>query len=374
MKTAFCIASGPSLRKEDVDLCQNRGEVIVVNDCYKLAPWADVLYACDYDWWQAHDGAKGFEGEKMTWSAEANEKMGIPRVEFEYTGGNSGFQALLLAVKRGAKRVFLLGYDMKRGADGKSHWFGDHPGALNRGSNYKDWCDNFARWAPKLEEMGVEVINCSRDSALTCFPKMSLEDAILLMEFDKHVICQTREDNLGFALTHANCIGTALEFGVFKGKSLRMIDEYWRGALYGFDSWQGLPEGWDVGSPDRPHPEGTFKCEKPTGYTRRVKLIDGWFSDTIPNWKFDCDDDIAFLHIDSDLYSSAVCILSQLDSRIVPGTVICFDELLNFEGGWYKKWHEGEFKALTEWLKSYQREIRVISRSKFNQATVMVVK
>jgi hypothetical protein len=53
--TIVCIASGPSLTREDVDACRGAaGVVLAVNDTITYAPWADVLYACDRRWWQEH--------------------------------------------------------------------------------------------------------------------------------------------------------------------------------------------------------------------------------------------------------------------------------------------------------------------------------
>jgi hypothetical protein len=47
-----CVASGHSLTKEDVEYCKGKAKVYIVNDGYKLAPWADLLYAAhtDRDW------------------------------------------------------------------------------------------------------------------------------------------------------------------------------------------------------------------------------------------------------------------------------------------------------------------------------------
>lgn len=183
---AICIASGPSLVPEDVDYCRGKGRVYVVNDCHKLAPWADVLYACDKAWWEYYNGVPEFKGEKWTLNFEAAKMYGLKHIglcgddwsdnpEAIATGRNSGFQALNLAVNQGASRVILLGYDM--GFKDKRHWFGDHPnhGNLNRDSNYKEWIKCFNRAAPRIP---VEVINCSRESALTCFPRSDLRDVI----------------------------------------------------------------------------------------------------------------------------------------------------------------------------------------------------
>lgn len=87
-----------------------------------------------------------------------------------HEGGNSGYQAINLAVHFGAKRILLLGYDM-----GGKHWFGDHPKSLPVKSNYQIFMDNFATLPNDLKAAGVEVINCSRKTALAVFPRSTIE-------------------------------------------------------------------------------------------------------------------------------------------------------------------------------------------------------
>lgn len=191
IETAICIASGPSLTKDDIDYCRDKGKVYVVNDCHRLAPWANVLYACDFRWWEHHNGAAEFRGEKWTIDKAAAEKYQLNYIAAAAwhevfimdrqaigLGSNSGFQVLNLAALRGAKRIILLGYDMKLSAEGKRHWFGEHPDALMLESDYKKWCANFAQAAPFIKHFGIEVINCSRDTALNCFPVKNLREVI----------------------------------------------------------------------------------------------------------------------------------------------------------------------------------------------------
>lgn len=87
-------------------------------------------------------------------------------------GGNSGFQALNLAINWGAKRILLVGYDMT--LENGEHWHGQHPKGLNnpRQATVRRWLS--ADWSTPS---GVEVINCNVVSALNAYPKMSFEDA-----------------------------------------------------------------------------------------------------------------------------------------------------------------------------------------------------
>jgi hypothetical protein len=92
------------------------------------------------------------------------------------TGQNSGFQAINLAVLAGAKRIALLGYDMKA-TGGKAHWFGDHP-IQTAPSVFSAMINNFPSLVKPLGTLGVEVLNCTPGSALECFPKRALESVL----------------------------------------------------------------------------------------------------------------------------------------------------------------------------------------------------
>lgn len=179
------MASGHSLTQADVDYCRGKGRVIVVNDGYKLAPWADVLYAADTDWWEYHVDALNFKGEKWTVSYEIEKKYGINRIDFKpsekwshekdwiATGGNSGFQVVNLADLWGAKKIILVGYDM--GYTNKKHWFGEHPAKINRPSRYDEWIKKFEQAKPLIK---AKVINCTPNSNLKCFEMANLRDVL----------------------------------------------------------------------------------------------------------------------------------------------------------------------------------------------------
>lgn len=97
-----------------------------------------------------------------------------------HIGGNSGYQAVNLAVLGGANRILLAGYDMKMGPGGKRHWHGDHPAALSQfhAASLERWRAAFPSMLPDLQRLGVEVINCTPGSAIECFPFAKLEDVI----------------------------------------------------------------------------------------------------------------------------------------------------------------------------------------------------
>ena len=155
-----------------------------------MVPDADYLYACDRQWWDIHleEVRKTFTGKLVTqWHNDKGKEWadseGITAIQGRHGGGlgrdmlvfnsNSGAQAIGLAYLMGAKRIILLGYDM--GATGITHWFGSHPKALRNG-NYNQYVNNFNKLAKDLEREGVEVINCTRKTALTQFKRGSIDD------------------------------------------------------------------------------------------------------------------------------------------------------------------------------------------------------
>lgn len=186
--TIVCIASGPSLTPADVDFVRGKARVVVVNTSYKLAPWADVLYACDSRWWKWHSGAKDFRGLKFTLTSPVYSGVqllkntgpaGLERKPHGLrTGRNSGYQAVNLAVHLGAVRVVLLGYDMQR-TGGKEHWHANHPSRMH--SPLAQFRESFATMVDPLKKAGVTVVNATRETALTCFPRVPLEEALDLV-------------------------------------------------------------------------------------------------------------------------------------------------------------------------------------------------
>lgn len=185
-----CIAAnGPSLRREDIDFAKSAGcKVIAVNNAWQLAE-PDILYACDGKWWDVHGGVPGFDGEKWTqdkqaarqWRLEYVPSADLPGICTDnsviHRGSNGGYQAINLAVLFGVRRIVLLGFDMGLAKDGARHWFGDHPTGLNnpQAHDFARWRTNFASMVPDLAKAGVEVVNCSRQTQLECFPTSKLD-------------------------------------------------------------------------------------------------------------------------------------------------------------------------------------------------------
>jgi hypothetical protein len=132
----------------------------------------------DQKWWlQYLSETIHFEGVRYTVCSLRDRAPGVIRVPKPFDhAGNSGAGAISLAHKGGATRIILLGYDCQRGPNGEAHHHGDHPRGMGNAGSLPKWPEQFERLSRRLS--GVEVINCSRRTALTCFPRADLEEVL----------------------------------------------------------------------------------------------------------------------------------------------------------------------------------------------------
>jgi hypothetical protein len=158
---------------------------IVINNTFKLAPWADMLIAVDARWWEKyhpetddfplkvcaeptpyadvlyvrHSGSDGFD----------------PDPAFIRLGGNGGYAAIHIAAHTGCDRILLCGFNMHGG-----HWHERHEYPLrDHGEGiFAKWLQRMATLAAPLAERGIEIINCTPSSALKVWPYVPLEEAL----------------------------------------------------------------------------------------------------------------------------------------------------------------------------------------------------
>ena len=200
-------------------------------------------------------------------------------------------------------------------------------------------------------------------------------DPIFAGRLDKFDFDGTREKWIQFHAEYNFKIDTGhwMEFGVREGSTIEQFLKYNPTAhIHGFDSWEGLPEAWNVGN--KVYQPGDMAVPMPK-FDERVELWKGWFEDTIDPWKAKHHGHIQLLHVDGDLYSSAKTVLTKLNDRIIPGTVIVFDEIANWRlAGKMSEWCNGEWLALLEWTKDFNRKYKPLARSCLNQASIEILK
>lgn len=191
------IASGPSVRKADVQALEGRIKVIAIKRNVELAPFADAVYGCDAAWWRNSSGLPRYRGLKVS-ATPRGLSEGYPDIRFVQveahldriltltpgvigSGGNSGFQALNLAIQFGATRILLIGFDAGAKLSTRVHWYGRNSGTGQSNPdelNFRRWRKAFEDASEDLDRLGVVVINASDETALTCFARASVADAL----------------------------------------------------------------------------------------------------------------------------------------------------------------------------------------------------
>lgn len=170
-------------------------------------------------------------------------------------------------------------------------------------------------------------------------------------------------DDCKLALSLAFRRGLFLEFGVATGGSINDIALLRPDTLFhGFDSFQGLPEPWYI------FEKGHFKCDIPR-VRKNVVLHIGMFEDTLPAFVQKYRKNISYCNFDCDLYSSTKTIFKHLGKRIIPGTILRFDELTG-----HPTWREDEYKALKEFLDENNYDVEFLSKEDFERSLVRIIK
>lgn len=202
----------------------------------------------------------------------------------------------------------------------------------------------FTLWASTiLKEMGER------------FPLQPVPKSILNLqkEFLKIKPLVDRYAVLYFSLSQVSLEGLNLEFGVWTGDSLlHMAKSFPDKTFYGFDAFDEIEL-------------------KPA--RSNIVLVEGRFEETISKWKKEINQSISFMHIDADLYEPCRLALFELNDLIIPGTIIQFDELLDFNTKLEIEWLEGEWKALYEWSENFDRKFEPLSRDNTCRASIRVL-
>lgn len=173
-RSVVCIASGPSLTAEDCALVERSGlPSVVVNTSWRIARFADVLLAGDGAWWDANAAEVDIHAHRVCCGQAAARRHGVEFFKPLQAHWNSGMAAIWYAQARGAGQVILLGYDC-RVVDGRRHWHPDHEKTKNPPeSMVRGWARNFAQMP-----CSGPVMNASRDTTITRWPRVSLEHAL----------------------------------------------------------------------------------------------------------------------------------------------------------------------------------------------------
>lgn len=205
-ETAFILGGGASLAGFDAEILKGRGRVIAIKEAgLRMAPWADVLYWAD-GWWcdgnHLHDGnAHRLHLHTGRWKITRTrpEKPLPPDAGTVHVlhherkepysshpgrlaGPDAGANCLNLAALFGARRTVLLGFDM-----GGGNWDGRVRKPATEDPHGRIYIPAITRMAPHLALAGVEVINATPGSRLTCFPMTGLEEVLDMIDQENAV-------------------------------------------------------------------------------------------------------------------------------------------------------------------------------------------
>lgn len=169
---------------------------------------------------------------------------------------------------------------------------------------------------------------------------------------------------LKHALSLVQLNGLYCEFGVYSGRTINFLASLTQNKIYGFDSFEGLPETWRDG-----FKKGHFALNNLPTVKDNVILLKGWFDQTLPLFLKEHDEPLAFLHIDCDLYSSTKTIFDLCKNHICAGTIIVFDEFFN-----YPNWQQGEFKAFNEFVEQNAIQFEYIGYCRYHEQVAIKIK
>jgi tetratricopeptide (TPR) repeat protein len=169
---------------------------------------------------------------------------------------------------------------------------------------------------------------------------------------------------LRHGLELARIPGLVLEFGVRRGASLTVLAQNAGQDVHGFDSFQGLPEdGWSG------TPRGVLHTDAHLPMVpANAHLHPGWFDQTLAPFLAKHAGPVRLVNIDSDIHASARTVLFALAPRLVPGSVVVFDEFVGNRG-----WRDDEFKAWDEFSAAFGVSARMVAVNLACKQVVLMV-
>lgn len=127
----------------------------------------------DKAWWRTYiNSVKDMAFDRVC--CDRIDIQGVQHIEHPKFG-NSGATAIALAKKLGAENIYLYGFDCQY-TDGKRHWHDDHPTNLGNADSMPQWRRQFNNAAKHVSD--INVVNCSRVSSLTNWPREKLENIV----------------------------------------------------------------------------------------------------------------------------------------------------------------------------------------------------
>lgn len=193
-ETITIVAAGPSAPDVNLDAGIGHTKFVAINNSWKLCPWADAIYAADYEWW-VHNRQHVPKDKRLKICVDPRilaYNWGVTYLQCEKPddnlllsspgvvgwGGNSGFNCLNWVAQLSPSKIIFVGFDMTR--EFGMHWHQAHGAGLSNPTNHNifRWRRAVDRAAKPLREAGISVLNCSPISRLINYPRMRFEEAL----------------------------------------------------------------------------------------------------------------------------------------------------------------------------------------------------
>lgn len=156
-----------------------------------------------------------------------------------------------------------------------------------------------------------------------------------------------------------------LEFGVAEGKSFKWWvshNTHPDSRFFGFDTFTGLPEDWNVFKAGAMSTGGNL----PDLQDARAHFLKGLFQDSLPAFLLSFErKNRLVIHLDADLYSSTLYVLTMLHPYLKEDDVLVFDEFAV---------PQSEFLAFTNFVQAYRFEYEVLAAANNYMFVAMKVK
>ena len=190
-------SSSPNVYSPYMSALHNK-HVIGINVAYLIGNWIDMIFFGDGGFFLQHQQElANFPGLRVSCNPTTRNLNWVKFLEQDRRhvlgisaspkmvswNHNSGAAAISLAAHTGAKRIFLLGFDMKLDNKSNKHWhdvykMGTIEGKRKMHLPFNRHLKGFTQIAKDAKSMGIDIINVCPDSAITQFPKLSIKEVL----------------------------------------------------------------------------------------------------------------------------------------------------------------------------------------------------
>lgn len=203
--------SPPTIYSPYMESIHNK-HIIAINVAFLIGNWMDMIFFGDNKFFLGYrEQLAEWPGlkvtchagcEKYTWVKFLQRDTAHPRgissnPEMVAWNANSGSAAISIAANAGAKRIFLLGFDMNVNPLGNKHWHTLYKGSVleqpslqaqrgiqhrrqpaRPGFGFVRHLKGFPVIAQDARKRNIEIINVNPESAISEFPKCNLKDVL----------------------------------------------------------------------------------------------------------------------------------------------------------------------------------------------------